>query len=136
MYSYLNPWLSSQTGCCLLSSGRIEIPISLIFFLVFPSQKHQIDKNRRSSILGLQSISWDVADNVSHPRRLDTTMEQIAHSFVLYLQHGHHYVKCNPSIGFFTQVWASVLNTSSHYPGDIQNNADLPTFQKKNVWPT
>ena len=26
-------------------------------------------------ILSLQSISWDVADNVSHPRRLDPTMD-------------------------------------------------------------
>ena len=44
---------------------------------------------------GLQSISWDVADNVSYPRRLDPTMEQITHSFVLYLQHGRHDVNAN-----------------------------------------
>ena len=50
-------------------------------------------------ILSLQSISRDVADNVSHPRRLDPTMELITHSFVLYLQHGRHDVKCKPSIG-------------------------------------
>ena len=26
-------------------------------------------------ILGLQSISWDMEDNVNHPRQLDPTME-------------------------------------------------------------
>ena len=51
-----------------------------------------------SSILSLQSISRDVANNVSHPRRLDPTMELITYSFVLYLQHGRHDVKCKPSI--------------------------------------
>ena len=35
-------------------------------------------------ILDLQSISRDVADNVSPPRRLDPTMELITYSFVLY----------------------------------------------------
>ena len=50
------------------------------------------------AILGLQSISRDMADNVSHPRRLDPTMELITYSFVLYLQHGRHDVKCKPSI--------------------------------------
>ena len=50
-------------------------------------------------ILGLQSISWDVADNVSHPRRLDPTLDLITYIFVvLYLQHGRHDVKCKPSI--------------------------------------
>ena len=52
-----------------------------------------------ASILGLQSVSRDVADNVSNPRRLDPTMELITYSFVLYLQHGRHDVKCKPSIG-------------------------------------
>ena len=52
----------------------------------------------RYIILGLQSISRDVADNVSHPRRLDLTMELIRYSFVLYLKHGRHDVKCKPSI--------------------------------------
>ena len=49
-------------------------------------------------ILGLQSISQDVADNVSHPRQLDPTMELMTYSFVLYLQHGRHDAKCKPSI--------------------------------------
>ena len=64
-----------------------------------------ISRRRRGDyklILGLQSISRDVADNVSHPsshpRRLDPTMELITYSFVLYLQHGRHDVKCKPSI--------------------------------------
>ena len=52
----------------------------------------------RTSILSLQSISWDVADNVNQPGRLDPTMELITYSFVLYLQHGRHDVKCKPSI--------------------------------------
>ena len=39
-----------------------------------------------------------MADNVSHPRRLDPTMELITYFFVLYLQHGRHDVKCKPSI--------------------------------------
>ena len=53
---------------------------------------------KQVTILSLQSISGDVADNVSHPRRLDPTMELITYSFVLYLQHGRHDVKCKPSI--------------------------------------
>ena len=52
----------------------------------------------RITILGLQSISRDVAHNASHPRRLDPTMELIKYSFVLYLQHGRHDVKCKPSM--------------------------------------
>ena len=56
-------------------------------------------------ILGLQSVSRDVADNVSHSRRLDPTMELTTYSFVLYLQHGRHDVKCKPSIVFFMNYW-------------------------------
>ena len=52
-------------------------------------------------ILGLQSISRDVAVNVSHPRRLDPTVELITYSFVLYLQHSHHDVECKPSMMYF-----------------------------------
>ena len=47
--------------------------------------------------------SGDVVDNVSHPRRLDPTMELITYSFVLYLQHGRHDVKCKPSIYIIIQ---------------------------------
>ena len=50
------------------------------------------------TILGLQSISRDEADNVCHPRWLNPTMELITYSFVLYLQHGCRDVKCKPSI--------------------------------------
>ena len=50
------------------------------------------------SILSLQSISRDVANNVSHPRRLDPTIELTTYSFMLYLQHGHHDGKCKPLI--------------------------------------
>ena len=49
-------------------------------------------------ILGLQSISWNMADNVSHPHRPDPIVELITYFIVLYLQHGRHYVKCKPSI--------------------------------------
>ena len=45
-------------------------------------------------ILGLQSFSRDAEDNGSYRRRLDSTMELITYSFVLYLQHGRHDVKC------------------------------------------
>ena len=38
---------------------------------------------------------------VSHPHRLDPTMELITYSFVLYLQHGCHDVKCKTSIENF-----------------------------------
>ena len=55
-------------------------------------------------ILGLQSISRDVADNVSLPGRLDPTMGLITYSFVLYLQHGRHDVKCKPSIKLINRV--------------------------------
>ena len=55
-------------------------------------------------ILSLQSISGDVADNVSHPRRQDPTMELVTYSFVLYLQHGRHDVKCKPSNGCLLQL--------------------------------
>ena len=52
-----------------------------------------------NAILGLQSISRDAADNVSHLGRLDPIMELITYSFVLYLQHGRHAgVMCEPSI--------------------------------------
>ena len=37
----------------------------------------------------------DAADNDSHPRRLDPTMELITYSFVLYLQHGRRDVIIN-----------------------------------------
>ena len=50
------------------------------------------------TIRGLQSIPRDVAHNASHPRRLDPTVELIKYSFVLYLQHGRHDVKCKPSM--------------------------------------
>ena len=41
-----------------------------------------------------------MADNVGHPRWLDSTMELITYSFVLYLQHGRHHVMRKPSIQF------------------------------------
>ena len=52
-----------------------------------------------AGILSLQPTSWDAANNVRHPRWLDPTMELTTYSFVLYPQHGHHNVKCKPSIG-------------------------------------
>ena len=41
------------------------------------------------AILGLQSISRDPADNVSHPRWLEPIMKLTAYSFVIYLQHDY-----------------------------------------------
>ena len=46
-----------------------------------------------------------MADNVSHPRRLDRKMELITHSFVLYLQYGRHDVKCKPLISYSTHAY-------------------------------
>ena len=60
-------------------------------------------------ILGLQLISWDMADNVNYPRRLDPTMKLITYSFVLYLQHGRHDVKCKPSINAKFQACIIVM---------------------------
>ena len=57
--------------------------------------------NNTLPILALQSISGDVADNVSHPLRLDPTMKLITYSFVLYLQYGCRDVKCKPLIRSF-----------------------------------
>ena len=64
-------------------------------FKSVPLGSHQVvdycpvgKENKDLAILSLQSISRDVVDNVSHPRRLDPTMELITYSFVLYLQNG------------------------------------------------
>ena len=63
------------------------------------STEQRIHKhNTNYTILGLQSVSQDMADNVSHsvhPRRLDPTMELITNSFVLYLQHGRQTINRN-----------------------------------------
>ena len=87
-----------------------------IWDAIFVATKEKMPKQRRKTftsnalswhmhvcktILGLQSISWDVADNVNHPRRLDPTMELITYSFVLYLQHAPLDVKCKPSVLLF-----------------------------------
>ena len=68
-----------------------------------PTVNFQID-SLNFRILGLQSISQDVSDNVSHPRRVDPTIELTAYSFVFYIQHGRHDVKCKPSILFRTNI--------------------------------
>ena len=78
--------LLSSILCKPNMSGRVFLEVqSLAFGSVF-------------AFLGLQSISRDVADSVSHPRRLDPTMVLITYSFVLYLEHGRHNVKCKPSM--------------------------------------
>ena len=41
--------------------------------------------------------------------RLDPTIELIKHSFVLYLQHGRHDVKCKPSIHVHTKALHALL---------------------------
>ena len=66
-------------------------------FLILLFVVRLINKGFRT-ILGLQSVSRDVADNVSLPRRLDPSMELITYSFALYLQHGRYDVKCKLSI--------------------------------------
>ena len=74
--------------------------VILMSFQTFSSINYGFVETSRIKvpILSLQSISGDVADNVSHPRRLDPTMELITYSFVFYLQHGRHDVKCKPSM--------------------------------------
>ena len=69
------------------------------------SFKTPLECNIFIAILGLQSTSRDVTDNVSHPRRLDPTMKLITYSFVLYLQHGRHDVKCKPSIAQIYMIY-------------------------------
>ena len=66
-------------------------------FLILLFVVRLINKGFRT-ILGLQSVSRDVADNVSLPRRLDPSMELITYFFALYLQHGRYDVKCKLSI--------------------------------------
>ena len=66
-------------------------------FLILLFVVRLINKGFRT-ILGLQSVSRDVADNVSLPRRLDPSMELITYSFAFYLQHGRYDVKCKLSI--------------------------------------
>ena len=85
---FKNDHLSMQTYCCAVHRN-FERVNSMHGLLI---------------ILGLQSISRDVADNDRHPRRLDPTMELITYSFVLYLQHGGYDVKCKPSIGIFMNI--------------------------------
>ena len=77
--------------------------------LLFIHSVEYLPNQIEGRILGLQSISRDVAHNASHPRRLDPTMELIIkYSFVLYLQHGRHDVKCKPSISR-VEIQRSVL---------------------------
>ena len=66
-------------------------------------------QGKQRAILSLQSISRDVVDNVSQPRRLDPTMELITYSFVLYLQNGRHDVKYKPSM-----VWSSPVKNKNY----------------------
>ena len=68
--------VKSQTAKCCWSNNRkiLIYSVNILGHLV---------------ILGLQSICLNVADKVSHPRRLDSTMELITF-FVLWLQHGCH----------------------------------------------
>ena len=52
--------------------------------------------------------------DVSHPRRLDPTMKLMTYTFVLYLQHGRHDVKCKPSIPYL-YVYADRLFCAFFY---------------------
>ena len=79
------------------------------------------EKIETQTILGLQSIAQDVSDNVSHPRRLDPTMEVITYSFVLYLQRGCHEVICKPSIVLTVQFLISVLPNQNIILFDFTN---------------
>ena len=51
--------------------------------------------------------------NVSLPRRPDPKMELITYSFVLYLQHGRHDVKCKPSIACISLYLLNIQHTDA-----------------------
>ena len=89
-------------------------------------------------ILSLRSVFQDVADNVSHPRRLDATMELITYSFVLYLQYGHHDVKCKPSIYVQQQTLSSEQEnfSASFVTATKPRHRNTSHKLKKNIyWP-
>ena len=79
-------------------------------------------------ILGLQSFSRAVAHNVSHSRRLDPTMELITYSFVLYLCHGRHDVKCKPSI---RKVYCITCRKARHFSAKFTSN--MVGFSERNT---
>ena len=66
-----------------------------------------------NAILGLQSISRDAAENVSHLGRLDLIMELITYSFVLYLQHGRHGVISKLSICLASMKDTKIKDTTN-----------------------
>ena len=92
------------------------------------NKSHQADtkdlEQKIKNILGLQLISRDVADNVSHPRRLDPTMELITYSFVLYLQHGRHDVKWKPSIEQENESLKTIMQIREDEYKQAQNEKD------------
>ena len=97
--------------------------------LIHVAINRDILKHDRFTILGLQSISGDVADNVSHPCRLDPTMQLITYSFVLYLQHGRHDVKCKPSIGIKSKLGREVIKPFSFHLYNRGRHSQLGLFK-------
>ena len=79
-----------------------------------------------SAIIGMYSwlainLSGCGGDNVCHRRRLDPTMELITYSFVLYLQHGRHDVKCKPSIRMLKPRKRNRRKDRNHLKGNYHN---------------
>ena len=86
---------------------------------------------RHHTIFGFQSISRDVADNVSPPYQLDPTMEIITFSFVLYLQHDRHDAKCKPLTPYYTmtmQYHATTCHKISYHTIPYLLNSIISTF--------
>ena len=93
--------------------------------------KNPYTKKFNLTTLSLQSISGDVADNVSHLCRLDMTMELITYSFVLYLQHGRHDVKCKPSIAIIWLTFAAIrLCLHRVHKKSLYSYLEMITFNK------
>ena len=72
-----------------------------------------------------------MADNVSPPYQLDPTMEIITFSFVLYLQHDRHDVKCKPLIPYYTmtmQYHATTCHKISCHTIPYLLNSIISTF--------
>ena len=94
----------------IINQSQFKTLTQLLWFKNLNQFKAQIEFTQfLAFILSLQSISGDVAHNVSHPRRLNPTMELIKYSFVLYLQHGRHDVKCKLSIPLYYDVFYSYI---------------------------
>ena len=77
---------------------RTVLLVFLVFVYTIAYNQYRHAKTLVYGILDLQSITWNLGENLNHPRWLNPTMELITYFFVVWLQHGRHCVKCKPSI--------------------------------------